>query len=121
MADRGSDSGTSPEAESVAPAPLTESQLRDLLRQVKDPDLGVNVVDLGLIYELRRQADGRVEVEMTLTTPSCPFGPHLVRQVHAALEQADGVREVAVAVVWEPPWSADYVSEEIKLELGLDY
>ena len=89
------------------------------LRTVRDPEIPVNLVDLGLIYELIVNKDGIVYVEMTLTAPSCPVAGELPGQVKEAIEAVDGVNDVRVKLVWTPPWDKDRMSEEAKLELGL--
>jgi FeS assembly SUF system protein len=89
------------------------------LRTVHDPEIPVNLVDLGLIYELDVKEGGRVFVEMTLTTPSCPVAGELPGQVEEAVRGVPGVCDVRVNLVWTPPWTQDRLSEEAKLELGL--
>jgi FeS assembly SUF system protein len=91
----------------------------EALRTVRDPEIPVNLVDLGLIYELIVNKDGIVYVEMTLTAPSCPVAGELPGQVKEAIEAVDGVNDVRVKLVWTPPWDKDRMSEEAKLELGL--
>ena len=99
----------------------TELQERVLeaLKTVRDPEIPVNLVDLGLIYELIVRKDGTVYVEMTLTTPACPVAGALPGQVQQAVAGVAGVNDVRVRLVWTPPWSQDRMSEEAKLELGL--
>src|SRR5690242_5483225 len=91
----------------------------DALKTVRDPEIPVNLVDLGLIYDLVVSADGRVYVEMTLTTPACPVAGSLPGEVERAVRAVPGVSEVAVKLVWTPPWTRDRMSEEARLELGL--
>jgi FeS assembly SUF system protein len=91
----------------------------EALRTVRDPEIPVNLVDLGLIYELIVNKDGIVYVEMTLTAPSCPVAGELPGQVRDAISEVDGVNDVRVKLVWSPPWDKDRMSEEAKLELGL--
>jgi FeS assembly SUF system protein len=91
----------------------------EALKTVRDPEIPVNLVDLGLIYELIVNKDGIVYVEMTLTAPSCPVAGELPGQVKEAIEAVDGVNDVRVKLVWTPPWDKDRMSEEAKLELGL--
>jgi FeS assembly SUF system protein len=91
----------------------------EALRTVRDPEIPVNLVDLGLIYELIVNKDGIVYVEMTLTAPSCPVAGELPGQVKEAIEAVEGVNDVRVKLVWSPPWDKDRMSEEAKLELGL--
>ena len=91
----------------------------EALKTVRDPEIPVNLVDLGLIYELIVNKDGTVYVEMTLTTPACPVAGALPGQVKDAVAAVDGVNEARVKLVWTPPWTRDRMSEEAKLELGL--
>jgi FeS assembly SUF system protein len=91
----------------------------EALKTVRDPEIPVNLVDLGLIYELIVNNDGIVYVEMTLTAPSCPVAGELPGQVKEAIEAVEGVNDVRVKLVWSPPWDKDRMSEEAKLELGL--
>lgn len=83
-----------------------------------DPELGVNVVDLGLIYDVT-VVDGEAKVTMTLTAPGCPLGAALVGWVREAALAVPGVERAEVAVVWSPPWSPERMSERAKEELGL--
>ena len=89
------------------------------LKTVYDPEIPVNLVDLGLIYELQVNRDGTVYVEMTLTAPSCPVAGALPGQVQQAVAAVPGVTDARVKLVWSPPWTRDCMSEEAKLELGL--
>jgi FeS assembly SUF system protein len=97
---------------------LLESAL-DALRTVHDPEIPVNIVELGLIYELIAKENGVVFVEMTLTTPACPVAQSMPGEVEAVLNAVPGVSEARVKLVWSPPWDRDRMSEEAKLELGL--
>ena len=88
------------------------------LKTVLDPELNVNIVDLGLIYTIQvREAE--VDVEMTLTTPACPAGPEILRNAVAAIETIDGVTKANVKLVMSPPWSPDRMTEEARDELGM--
>jgi metal-sulfur cluster biosynthetic enzyme len=99
-------------------AVATEELVREALREnVIDPEIGINVVDLGLVYGVNVQ-DGVVEITMTLTTPMCPLGPYLDSEVHSALAEVPGVSETKVNLVWQPPWDPSKMSEDAKLELG---
>ena len=105
-----------------APAPQP-NDLEDAvvlaLRQVYDPEIPVNIYDLGLIYEVQADADGVVFVKMTLTAPNCPIADEVVAQVREAVADVPGVKDVQVDLVFEPEWTTDRMSEEAKLELGL--
>ena len=91
----------------------------DALKTVQDPEIPVNLVELGLIYELLVKKGGIVFVEMTLTTPSCPVAQSMPDEVKKAVLTVPGVEDVRVNLVWSPPWSMDRISEEARLELGL--
>ena len=99
--------------------PDLREQVLDALKTVRDPEIPVNLVDLGLIYELIVNKDGVVYVEMTLTTPACPVAGALPGQVRDAVSAVPGVQDARVKLVWTPPWDKDRMSEEAKLELGL--
>ena len=99
-----------------------ESVLRDVvrsLRMVYDPEIPVNIYDLGLIYDLKIDDDHKVFVEMTLTAPNCPMADQLVEDVNDAVKDTPGVTDVAVKLVFEPEWDKSRMSEEAMLELGL--
>jgi FeS assembly SUF system protein len=91
----------------------------DALKTVQDPEIPVNLVELGLIYELLVKKGGIVFVEMTLTTPSCPVAASMPGEVKAAVAAVPGVNDARVKLVWTPTWTQDRMSEEAKLELGL--
>jgi FeS assembly SUF system protein len=101
-----------------ADAALT-ARVVEQLKTVRDPEIPVNLIDLGLIYELLVNKDGTVYVEMTLTTPACPAAIALPGEVERAVAQVEGVKDVRVKVVWSPPWTQDRMSDEARLELGL--
>jgi metal-sulfur cluster biosynthetic enzyme len=87
------------------------------LRTVKDPELNINVIDLGLVYSIQARED-QVDVEMTLTSPACPVGPELLRNAVMALEKVEGVTKANVKLVMYPPWSPDRMTDEARDELG---
>ncbi len=87
------------------------------LKQVIDPELGINIVDLGLVYDVQIAGDD-VLVTMTMTTPACPLGAHLVDETTFAVEQLTGAASVDVQLVWEPAWSPMMMSVEAKQQLG---
>jgi len=91
----------------------------EALKTVHDPEIPVNIVDLGLIYELVAKKGGIVFVEMTLTTPACPVAQSMPGEVENAVASVPGVSEARVKLVWNPPWDRDRMTEEAKLELGL--
>ena len=90
------------------------------LRQVYDPEIPVNVYDLGLIYEIKVNEEHEVYIQMTLTAPNCPMADYVVEQVKAAGEDVPGVVSVQIDLVWEPIWDKSRMSEEALVELGLD-
>ncbi len=93
--------------------------LRDLLRDVIDPEIGINIVDLGLLYDIRLSGDGTAAVRMTLTTPGCPLGGYLTDAIHDTLQDVPGVTGVDVQIVWDPPWDPDgMMSDWAKSQLG---
>ena len=83
-----------------------------------DPELNVNIVDLGLVYSIQTR-ENEVDVEMTLTTPACPAGPEILRNAVSALEQLDGVSKANVKLVMSPPWSPERMSDAARDELGI--
>lgn len=89
------------------------------LRMVFDPEIPVNVYDLGLIYDVRIDDIGNVEIDMTLTTPGCPVAETFPETIRAAVESVDCVVQAQVQVVWDPPWTQDMMGEAAKLQLGL--
>jgi FeS assembly SUF system protein len=99
--------------------PALFDPVMDALKTVQDPEIPVNLVELGLIYELLVKKGGTVFVEMTLTTPSCPVAQSMPDEVKKAVAGVPGVEDVRVNLVWTPPWTQDRMSEEAKLELGL--
>ena len=105
--------------------PLQETDVRENLKKVIDPELFVNIVDLGLIYVVDvvpiegEEEKYNVNIEMTMTSPMCPAGPQLVSQSKAAALELDGVEEVDVKVVMDPPWTQDMMSDDAKDQLGI--
>jgi metal-sulfur cluster biosynthetic enzyme len=102
--------------------PVSEDAIREALKQVVDPELFVNVVDLGLIYAVEtteREDKTDVGIEMTLTSPACPAGPQLIQQSKAVLGRLEGVGEVNVKLVMTPPWTPDRMTEEARDQLGI--
>ncbi|MCR5708857.1 MAG: iron-sulfur cluster assembly protein [Bacteroidales bacterium] len=96
-----------------------EADVVAALRTVYDPEIPVNVYDMGLIYEVQGDADGQVFIKMTLTAPNCPIADEVVENVRAAVADVPGVTDVQVELVFEPEWNTEMMSEEAKLELGL--
>jgi metal-sulfur cluster biosynthetic enzyme len=95
-----------------------QDAILDALRTVKDPELNVNVVELGLVYTVQTHED-QVDVEMTLTSPACPAGPEILRNAVTALESLEGVAKANVKLVMSPPWSVERMSDAARDELGI--
>lgn len=105
-----------------SPAPDKEALLvrvREMLRTIYDPELPVNIFDLGLVYKLQTSESGQVNVEMTLTSPNCPVAQTFPDTVREKLLCVPGVTSVEVSLVWEPTWNRDSMSEAAKLQLGM--
>ena len=95
-----------------------ENTIIDVLTTIHDPEIPVDVYELGLIYEVKIKADGHVEIEMTLTSPNCPVAESMPKEVEDKVAAIDGVTSAKVNIVFDPPWDKDMMSEEAKLELG---
>lgn len=105
-------------AATSGPPIVSEDQARLMLRRVKDPDLQLNIVDLGLVYGVR--VDGAtINVDLTLTSPGCPSGPEIIGDIEAALRTLPGVQNVQVNLVWTPFWSPDKMEPRVRAYLGL--
>ena len=107
----------------LAEQAIGELELRDrviaALREVYDPEIPVNVYDLGLIYRIEIDSVNKTSIDMTLTSPNCPVAGSLPQEVENAARSAEGIGDVAVELVWDPPWDMDRIDEAAKLELGL--
>ncbi len=101
-------------------ADVTVEEVTAALKDVYDPEIPVNVVDLGLIYAIEVDDNNKVHVEMTLTAAGCSMGPFIAQQAEWAINDIDGVKDVEVEVTFDPPWSPDSISEEGRKLLGLD-
>ena len=95
-----------------------ERELLDALKNVIDPELMINIVDLGLIYDVARDEE-KVKVQMTLTSPACPAGPQIVHQAKMALEQVEGVTEAQIQLVMTPPWTPERMTDDARDQLGI--
>ncbi len=95
-----------------------EEQIVKMLRTVYDPEIAVNIYDLGLIYRIEPKENGEVDIDMTLTAPNCPAVDFIVEDVVMKVESIEGVNKTNVNIVFDPPWDNDMMSEEAKLELG---
>jgi len=98
---------------------VIEAQVIEALRTIFDPEIPVNIYDLGLVYDVKVDAAGAVEIRMTLTSPQCPVAQSLPAEVQAKVKEVPGVTEAKVDVVWEPPWDPAKMSEAAKLQLGM--
>ena len=103
--------------------PIAEDKVREALKQVIDPELFVNIVDLGLIYEIKiddnEEGKSDVQVEMTMTSPACPAGPQLLGQSKDFVSRLEEVGEVDVKLVMDPPWTPDRMTEDARDQLGI--
>ena len=97
---------------------ITKEQVYDAIRNVIDPEVGFNVVDMGLIYDVDIDDENNVHVKMTLSTRGCPLHQMMQQWVKEAVEKLPGVGEVTVEIVWDPPWNITMASEEVKKALG---
>ena len=95
-------------------AQITKEQVLKVLEKVNDPELRINIVDLGLIYNVEVTEDNNVGIDMTLTTQACPVGPLMQSQAEAALKSIPGVNQVDVAITFDPPWTPEKMSERLK-------
>ena len=100
-------------------ATLTKDEVLEALKEVFDPEIPVNVVDLGLVYDLQ-VSDGDVDIKMTLTFAGCGMGPYIAQQAEWRVAEIEGVEDVNVEMVYDPPWTPDLISEDGKKSLGLD-
>jgi len=98
----------------------TKEAVLTALKPIRDPEIQIGIVDLGLVYDVDILPGGLVQIKMTLTTPACPYGEMLVNMAHRAVQELDGVTEVRIALVWEPVWDPkEMASEEAKDMLGI--
>lgn len=95
-----------------------EEKIVEMIKTVYDPEIPVNIYDLGLIYRIEVQDDNSVEIDMTLTAPNCPAADFMMEDVRQKVESIEGIGEVKLNLVFEPEWSQDLMTEEAKLELG---
>ena len=99
-------------------ADLTEESVRKSLRGVQDPELNLNIMDLGLVYDVDVE-HGVVDVKMTLTSPGCPAGPEILGDVEQAIRALDGVTDVKIELIWEPYWTPERIDPRVRAFLGL--
>ena len=96
----------------------TEQRIVNILKTVYDPEIPVNIYDLGLIYRIDLQDDGELTIDMTLTAPNCPAADFIMEDVRQKIESIDGITSAQVNLVFEPEWDKDMMTDEAKLELG---
>ncbi len=99
---------------------VAQEKVREALKDVYDPEIPVNVVDLGLIYEVQVSEENQVHVLMTLTAAGCGMGPYIAQQAEWAIAEIEGVQDVNVEIVFDPPWTPDFITEDGKKTLGID-
>lgn len=97
---------------------VTENEIREVLKQVVDPEIRVDIVNLGLVYDIKIEND-MVYVKMTLTSPGCPVGPQIIGEARNVIMKLEGIRDADVELLWEPPWNPEMMSEEAKDKLGI--
>ncbi len=95
----------------------TKGEVLDALTRVIDPEIGLNIVDVGLVYRVEA-FDDYIEVDFTLTSPGCPLADTIVADIQREVREATGIDDVRTNLVWNPPWSLDFMSEEARLQLG---
>jgi probable FeS assembly SUF system protein SufT len=119
----GEDDSQAPEDDCTDAKPAGEDSIRDALRSVFDPEIPVNVVDLGLIYKINIDEDEEgkrvANIDMTLTAPGCGMGPVIAEDCKGKVIKLSGIDEAHVEIVWDPPWTQDLISETGKMELGM--
>lgn len=94
-------------------------EARKALTSVRDPEIGINIVDLGLVYDISEPKPGQVDVKLTLTSPGCPLQDEFFDEIEGALSHVDGVEYVKVDLVWEPPWTPSRMNPVVREELGI--
>ena len=100
-------------------AALNADSVRQALRQVKDPELDMNIVDLGLVYDVEvDDGGGLVRITMTLTSPGCPAGPMITNDIYKVVRALDGVKDVDIDIVWEPYWTPERIDPKIRAMMG---
>src|SRR5947207_15707010 len=103
----------------TSPAALNAETARTALRQVKDPELDKNIIDLGLVYDVEIEDDA-VRVKMTLTSPGCPAGPMITNDAYRVLRGLEGVKDVDIEIVWEPYWTPERMDPKVRALMGLE-
>ena len=107
-----------PHGDAAAEPPPSVDQVKLALRKVKDPELNLNIVDLGLVYDVRVD-DAVVQIDMTLTSPGCPAGPQIMTDIERAVRAMPGVDDVALNLIWTPFWTPDRIEPRVRAYMGL--
>jgi metal-sulfur cluster biosynthetic enzyme len=97
---------------------VTPEIIRKALRGVKDPELGLNIVDIGLVYDITVSDEGDAHIKMTLTSPGCPSGPEILEDARVVVQQVEGVNSAEVELVWEPYWTPERMDPRVRAFLG---
>ena len=98
----------------------TIEELREKLKQVYDPEIHMNIVDLGLVYEIKIEQENKACIKMTLTSPACPAGPMILSGVHTTAKSVPGISDVKIDLIWDPPWDPrKMASDDVKAALGI--
>lgn len=97
---------------------VTKEKVKEALKKVIDPEIGLSIVDLGLIYDIKIDKNSNIFIKMTLTVPGCPLANFLTYQTEEVVKQLEGVNSVKVELVWDPPWNPSMMSKEAKRILG---
>ncbi len=111
------DSPAGPAPAEVGAGAVSADQVRLALRRVKDPELNLNIVDLGLVYGIEVEGS-KVRIDMSLTSPGCPSGPEITSEAQAQAAKVEGVSEATVQIVWSPPWTPDRIEPRVRAYLG---
>jgi metal-sulfur cluster biosynthetic enzyme len=106
-------------AESAAGEALSVDQVKLALRKVKDPELGLNIVDLGLVYDIAVDPNNDVHIDMTLTSPGCPAGPQIMTDAERVLQSLPGIGDVELNLVWSPFWTPERIEPRVRAYMGL--
>lgn len=98
---------------------MIEEKIWENLKKVIDPELGIDIVSLGLVYDVRYES-GEAEIDMTLTSPGCPLAGVIDQEIHKVLAEVPEVKNLHIELIWDPPWTKEMISEEVRAELGID-
>ena len=101
-----------------ATEPITPDVVKLVLRRVRDPEINLNIVDLGLVYDIQVE-NNSVRVDMSLTSPGCPSGPEIMTEAEQQVKSIEGVGDVAINLVWSPPWSPERIDPRVRTYLGM--